>query len=111
MRLERLMVPDGLGMFIDRGVFDDQLRGAASSQGAVILSDHGRAAARNGNTWYVDLCRSTLESQYLVDASGRACWFTRRHVALPVLYDSLVGVRVEAENEIDDRETVIAPAA
>lgn len=99
-RVEALMVPDGLGCFIDRRWVDQALRRRAQSLGATTLRAHVWQVRQTAEEWYIDLGTGAVTASFLIDASGRACWFTRRHAGAPVVYDRLIAQSGNLEHQV-----------
>ncbi len=90
--------PYGAGWHLDRLRFDESLRQAAQAAGAICLMQTKVVGAkRDRDGWTVDLCSdeqdcAQLRATYVVNATGRAGWLTRRLGVERRRFDKLVGV-------------------
>jgi flavin-dependent dehydrogenase len=81
----------GRGWQIDRSKFDSWLLGVAERAGASLVGARANRATCDRNRWFIDLDDgNTLESDAVVDASGRAAWLARSRGFAPRRDDSLV---------------------
>lgn len=100
--------PDGGGWHLDRLRFDSLLLAAAEANGVEVLRG-GRVVEmrRAGTDWEVRLDaptgERTLRVSFLIDATGRAAWLSRRLGGRTLRCDRLVGVarRYAAEDAPD----------
>jgi flavin-dependent dehydrogenase len=89
--------PYGPGWHVDRSDLDQMLIGAAADAGARVHQGVRVTVSRDGSHgWQVGAVTSggelRLSTAFLVDATGRPSWLTRRLGVDRVRYDRLVGV-------------------
>jgi len=117
--------PYGHGWHLDRRRFDNLLARAAKEAGAARLcGTKVDACTRLSGIWRLELVskcdvlgsaesastrnvRSSLDAEFVVDATGRAGWFARHQGARPIRYDDLVGLiaLLDSPGEIPDTDT------
>lgn len=85
--------PHGNGWHLDRNRFDQMLLDAAIEAGAKLLS----------STEF-----EIVESDFVVDASGRSSWLARRQGARRINHDNLLGVAalLKADGNVADRDSL-----
>ena len=90
--------PYGHGWHIDRRCFDEGLASAAQQAGACVLRG-ARAVSWHSDespTWRIEFIssgrRQRLQSDFLVDATGRTSATARAQPATRISYDRLVGI-------------------
>jgi len=101
----------GTGWHLDRARFDAWLLARAEAAGATVV--HGRAlvhgAGRSASGWLLEIGGGgTVEARAVVDATGRAARFARRHGVRPRRDDALVA---EIRWYQDDRPQRVAEGA
>jgi flavin-dependent dehydrogenase len=83
--------PFGADHLLNRSAFEDTLRQRAAYLGADVRSNHVIAVLRKSNRWKIDLASGeSVDCDFIVDASGRAMWLTRRLGVPPFSADQLV---------------------
>ena len=99
--------PNGGGLTLARPAFDLSLVAESEKRGGQLLSrckiDN---IDRNGNEWVLSLVspegEQTLHTTFLVDATGRAAWLSRKMGERPTSYDQLVGLATLLPSEGDN---------
>jgi flavin-dependent dehydrogenase len=89
--------PDGPGWRLDRTRFDESLRMAAVSAGARRFKSSIDALARNGEIWQLRTSRETIESAWLIDATGHNSSVARMLGVRRIRDEGLVALYVFAE--------------
>ena len=90
--------PHGVDWLLDRQKFEARLRDRAASVGVHFRLDHAVNAHRESSSWTVKLrSGDLLKFDFLVDATGRPMWLTRRLGFAPVVIDHLVAVSLYSE--------------
>jgi flavin-dependent dehydrogenase len=103
------------GWFINRTEFDATLARAATAAGVLVYCDlRPSAAMRVRRGWRVNLdsngSRASVESRYLVDATGRAAWLARRMRARRQSVDRLVAFVARYANAPSARSLLVEAA-
>jgi flavin-dependent dehydrogenase len=86
--------PHGLGLHLDRALFDADLRKAAASAGATVRMAQVREATQDAlGIWGLTLADGTIErARFLIDCTGRAAALARRLGAERVRDDGLIAL-------------------
>jgi flavin-dependent dehydrogenase len=105
--------PYGNGWHLDRRRFECDLAARAVAAGATRRC--GRrvsSVARNGRTWNLQLDDGTVvDCTFLIDATGRASWLSRRLGARRVHHDRLIATVAFLDGGHCDSTTLIEAAA
>lgn len=88
-----ILQPFGDDLFVDRDVLERLLRARLRASGVETLAARLHALERAGARWRALLGDGgpALSCRFVVDASGRAMWLSRREAGAPVRYDGLFG--------------------
>ncbi len=114
-----LFNPYGHGWHVDRRRFDESLSRLAADTGVMVHSGTRVTAFSERESGLWDLEARTgaltvrLTADYLVDATGRARWLSRRLGARPLRTDRLIGLVANiplAANQDNDRRTWLEAA-
>lgn len=92
--------PHGCDRLIDRELLERSLRLRAVCVGTQLSDDHVVRVDRDGDGWTVALASGqSLPADFLVDATGRAMWLSRRVHGEPHVVDGLVAQSLFAERQ------------
>lgn len=99
----------GTGWHLDRAAFDALLAAEAESRGVARIRDRVIGALREGERWSVPLAGGqTVETRFLVDATGAAATFARRLGARFLATDRLTAfVRFFEDDESTDPRSLV----
>lgn len=107
-----LLDPYGPGWHVDRAAFDAALLEAALGAGAHRLPVRAAGLRREGPGWTVETADGTrLSCSYVLDATGRACWASRRAGASRCRLDRLVAFAAVLPGGADPEQTVLVESA
>jgi flavin-dependent dehydrogenase len=89
--------PYGHGWHLDRRRFDESLAHEATKAGAQIMCEARALDCEQGRAgWHIRLGtpqgQTAVQARWVIDATGRASWLSRRQGALRLGFDRLVGV-------------------
>lgn len=90
--------PYGSGWHVDRTHLDASLAQWAEEAGASVYRSSRvlSCAYNNAGGWHIEFAgdelRRNLRAKFLVDATGRASWLSRKQGASRITYDRLVGI-------------------
>lgn len=104
--------PYGNGWHLDRRRFERVLAGRAVSAGATRRCGiRVSSVARNGRSWNLQLDDGTaMDCAFLIDATGRASWLSRRLGARRVHHDRLIAMVAFLDDGHCDATTLIEAA-
>lgn len=100
----------GRGWHLERNAFDKMLLGIAERKGVTVFRTTAFLSSQRENSqWQLSCLRHTgetltLESDFVVDATGRAISFAKRQGAEKVLFDDLHSVYSYWQQPENDRE-------
>jgi flavin-dependent dehydrogenase len=95
-----ILRPWGHDWFVDRSVFDAELRDNAIAAGATCWRAGARRAERHGSGWHLDLHDGRrISARFVVDATGRASAIATKLGARRRRHDSLVGTSITLDCE------------
>ena len=93
-----LFSPYGADRLVDRAHLERSLRARAAVLGVQMQQDHAVQVDRDAGGWMLALASTqSLRADFLVDATGRAMWLSRRVHGEPNVVDNLVAKSVFAE--------------
>jgi flavin-dependent dehydrogenase len=90
--------PYGYGWHLDRFKFDRMLINAASKKGAVYIKSNGSILDNGHNDhWYIHITTDKghtecIDTNILVDATGRLNYIARKKRIRRIIYDHLIGI-------------------
>lgn len=97
----------GKGWHLDRNAFDTMLLRLAVERGATLLAETRlQKASKTENGWTLICGDNTLNTHFVVDASGRACAFAKLQGAQKIQFDDLHGIYTHWEQPKDALETI-----
>ncbi|MEA2238067.1 MAG: hypothetical protein QOC81_2791 [Thermoanaerobaculia bacterium] len=105
--------PYGNGWHLDRRRFERMLIDRAVAAGVTRrIGTRVATVARDGRTWHLQLDNgSAIDCAFLIDATGRSSWLSRRLGARRVHHDRLIAMVAFLENgRCDDATTLIEAA-
>jgi flavin-dependent dehydrogenase len=108
-----ILRPWGHDWFVDRSVFDAELRNDAIAAGATCWPVGARRVQRHGSEWRVELHDGRrIAARFLVDATGRASAIATRLGARRRRHDALVGtsIALDSDEALPQNATLVAAA-
>lgn len=100
-----IMDPSGTGWHLDRARFDADLRTAARQAGTNFLSGLVDSIAATDFGWRVQCEGHTIESRWIVDATGRVASIARQLGAVRKKDDNLMAIYAFAQPKRGDLDT------
>lgn len=100
-----MLDPNGTGWHLNRAKFDEDLRNAARQAGAIFLNGSVDDLTSTEFGWRVVVNGHTIESQWIVDATGRVALIARKLGAVRKKDDGLMALYAFAQPRRGDLDT------